>query len=82
MEEWSGDGSDFTNDVTLVIVCGTGDVAVLVGRAGRGVDVRAVLHAAAGTGRAGARPRRRRRLAAWRHAATRAATEASAHRPP
>lgn len=65
-----------------VYACVAGDVAVLVGRARRGVDVRAVLRAAAGAGGAGPRPRRRRRLAARRHAATRAATEAPTHRPP
>lgn len=55
-----------------------GDVTIPVGRAGRRVDVRAVLRAAAGAGGAGSRPVRRRRLAARRHAATRAATEDAA----
>lgn len=60
-------------------VC-AGDFAVPVGRARRGLDVRAVLRAAAGAGRAGPRPGRRRRLAARRHAAAGAAAETAAHR--
>lgn len=67
--------------VNVKFVDVTGNVSLLVERAGRGVDVRAVLCATAGAGDAGPRPVRRRRLAARRHAATRAATEASAHRP-
>lgn len=57
-----------------------GDVAVPVGRARRGFDVRAVLRTSAGAGGAGPRPGRRRSLAARRHAATGAAAETAALR--
>lgn len=63
----------------LVLVWCAGDVAVPVGRARRGLHVRAVLCAAAGAGRAGPRPLRRRRLAARRHAAACVAAETAAH---
>lgn len=60
----------------------TGDITVPVRRARRGIDVCAVLRAAAGAGHARPRPGRRRCLATWRHAAACSAAEAAAHRPP
>lgn len=58
-----------------------GDVTLPVGRAERGLDVRAVLRAAAHAD-AGPRPGGRGGVAAGRHAAAGAAAEAAAHRPP
>lgn len=60
-------------------MCVIGHVALPVRCAGRGLDVRAVLRAAAGARHA--RTRARSCLAARRHAAARAAAETASHRP-
>lgn len=61
-------------------VCVADELAVPVKRARRGLDLRAVLRAAADAGRARPRPVRRGCLAARRHATTRAAAETATDR--
>lgn len=69
----------FQRDVSYNFdVCGAGDIAISIGSAGRGFDVRAVLCAAAGASHVGPRPRRCR-VATRRHAAARVAAKTTAY---